>query len=113
MKNSELRPVVVESRTCPDELRSGLRAIQQEYPHRFAARKSARRVTFLRDAPTGLTVEKKGMDAVVHYARKTDAFRALGRLLGESSQPAITRGFSETARFDLLGVMIDCSRNGV
>ena len=63
--------------------------------------------------PAVLVVEKKGMDVVVHYARKTDAFRALGRLLGESDRLAIAREFSETARFDLLGVMIDCSRNGV
>ena len=44
------------------------------------------------------------MDVVVHYTRKTDAFRALGRLLGESGyRPAIARGFSEAARFNLLG----------
>ena len=106
-------PVIVDLSACPEELRSGIQSIQSEDPPRFVARKSARRVTFLQDAPSGLTVEKNGKDVVVHYARKTDAFRALGRLLGERGQPAITREFSETARFDLLGVMIDCSRNGV
>ena len=113
MTNSELRPMVVDLRACPQELRSGIQAIQLQYPHRFTSHKSARRVTFLRDAPTGLAVEKKGRDVVIHYARKTDAFRALGRLLGESGPKALAREFSETARFDLLGVMVDCSRNGV
>ncbi len=112
MKNNAMWAMNVDLSACPEELRAGIRSIQRQYPQRFVARKAARRVVFLRDAPSGAVVEKKGMDVVVHYTRKTDAFRALGRLLGESG-PAIARKFSETSRFDLLGIMIDCSRNGV
>ena len=42
MKNNELHPMVIDPLTCPRELRSGIEAIQLEYPHRFAPRKGRR-----------------------------------------------------------------------
>ena len=36
-------------------------------------------------------------------------FRALGRLMGQGD----LAGFDETPRMDTLGIMVDCSRNGV
>jgi hypothetical protein len=60
-----------------------------------------------------LAVVKNGAEIIVRYAHKPDVFRALGRLLGETGRNAATHDFSEKARFDLLGVMVDVSRNGV
>lgn len=53
-------------------------------------------------------VERSDAGLTVRYARRADAFRALGRLLGGDTGP-----FAETSPFQTLGVMVDCSRNGV
>src|SRR5690606_34416622 len=58
----------------------------------------------------GLAVHK-GDAIAVRYGRPIDAFRALGRLLGEDAGDL--EGFTETPRLDMAGVMIDVSRNGV
>ncbi|KND02226.1 uncharacterized protein SPPG_02708 [Spizellomyces punctatus DAOM BR117] len=56
---------------------------------------------------------------VVSYKRKSEAFRALGRMLGvlfdirEPSDLATVMSWDETAQFQTLGVMIDCSRSAV
>jgi hexosaminidase len=94
----------IDLRRCPEELRPGLQEILTEDPRRF------RRGKQVRFAPgrQGPAAKTQGDQIVISYARKTDALRALGRLLGDEE-----REFSETARFDLLGVMVDCSRNGV
>ena len=47
----------------------------------------------------------------VTYDTKTEVFRALGRLLGAVGEDAWV--FTETRRFDRIGVMIDVSRNAV
>ncbi len=101
--------------SCPPDLRRGLSEIVADYPHRFAASRS-QLVRFLPDpdlAPAGLLVRKLDGEATVRYARKTDAFRALGRLLGEQGAAALRADFRETPHFDRQGLMLDCSRNGV
>ena len=116
MKNREMQQFSIDQRTCPAELRAGLREIQSEYPGRFATTRRARRLRFvggLSKTSGGSAVTKSGAGVTIRYARKTDAFRALGRLLGESDSQAVSREFSESAKFDLLGVMLDVSRNGV
>jgi hexosaminidase len=116
MKNGAVLSLAVDIRRCPVELRAGLKEIQAEYPRRFTTASRARRVRFIGGlhAPAGnLAVTKNGRDITVRYGRLTDAFRALGRLLGETTPQALAREFSETARFDLVGVMPDASRNGV
>ena len=113
MKTQTMRPLAIDERSCPPELRAGLNEIRAEYPRRFAKGNRARRVRFvggLRKTSGNLVVTKGSDGITVRYARKTDAFRALGRLLGENSPQEIVREFSETARFDLLGVMPDASR---
>src|SRR5208283_644212 len=87
-------------------------------PRRFAREKPLSvALTFERDPALkggGLAVAKSASACRVRYGRKVDAFRALGRLMGEAAEGAARRGdFSETPRFDLLGIMIDISRNGV
>jgi hypothetical protein len=116
MKNQAMQSLVIDERSCPAELRAGLKEIRAEYPWRFTKDSSARRVQFargLRQTAVNLAVTRNGADITVRYAHLTDAFRALGRLLGESNPQAMDREFSETARFDLVGVMVDASRNGV
>ena len=102
--------------TCPMELRRGLGAIKTDYPNRFTASSRAQKVAFIKDPAReqgGLAVVKSPARIVVKYGRKTDAFRALGRLMGEEGPVALRADFSEIPRFDMLGVMVDCSRNGV
>ena len=116
MKNREMQPFSIDRRACPAELWAGLKEIQEEYPRRFAKTRRARRLRFvggLRRTSDSVSVTKTGGEVTIRYANKTDAFRALGRLLGETDPQAVAREFSESARFDLLGVMVDVSRNGV
>jgi hexosaminidase len=116
MNDDARKCFAIEETSCPQELRAGLGEIQAEYPQRFSKSVQARRVRFaggLRTTPKNLIVVKNGTDITVRYSRKTDAFRALGRLLGEGDRQAKTGEFSETTSFDLLGVLVDASRNGV
>ena len=97
---------------CPAELRRGLSEIVAEYPDRFD--KDSAAVTFQQDAAMqdgGLSASRSSGSIEVRYGRKVDAFRALGRLLGETGDDG--SDFSETPLFDMLGIMIDVSRNGV
>jgi hexosaminidase len=57
----------------------------------------------------GLRIAQEQGNLQVTYGRKIDAFRALGRLLGMEEASSL----EEACKFDMLGVMIDCSRNGV
>lgn len=100
---------------CPDELRSGLTEIQRDYAQRFDLSSRARKIEFVPEpaAGSGLTVTKDNSKVTVRYERKTDAFRALGRLLGECHAGLKPGEFAEQPRLDCLGVMVDVSRNGV
>jgi len=111
-----MRSFILDLNTAPAELRKGLGEIKSDYPHRFAASGRAPRVVFVKDPARksgGLTVVKSPSRILVNYGRKTDAFRALGRLMGEEGQAAYKADFTEIPQFDMLGVMVDCSRNGV
>lgn len=102
---------------CPAELQPGLKAIRAEFPTRFAEAGAGRaRAIRFEKAPAGavdsLRVDKHDRDATVYYQRPGDAFRALGRLLGETGA-TLTTPFRERARYKCLGVTVDCSRNAV
>ncbi len=101
--------------TCPEELRSGLTEIQRDYAQRFDTSSCARKIEFVpaTAAGDGLAVTKDNSKVTVRYGRKTDAFRALGRLLGECHAGLKPGEFTEQPRLDCLGVMVDVSRNGV
>lgn len=110
-----MRNYSIDLPRVPKQLQPGLRAIIAEYPHRFGDDKSTTPVRFEHVAKPAegnshLSVTK-GDTFVVRYHRPTDAFRALGRLLGES--PNNKTDFTEAAWLDLAGMMIDVSRNGV
>ncbi len=93
---------------APAELRAGLGELLAQDAARLA--RDGAPVTFVPEAGlTGLRVTRAGDGFQVAYGRKIDAFRALGRLFGMAAPGA----FAETAHFDTLGIMLDCSRNGV
>lgn len=108
-----MRPLALDFRAVPEDLRAGLAELAAERPARFKAGKDAVAVRFQHEAsPRGRASAGNSKEGVlIAYARPTDAFRALGRLLG-MDDPA-QASFQEEARFDLLGAMVDVSRNGV
>ena len=116
-----MRQFAIDLARAPETLRAGLRVVMEEYPDRFDAMSGAPvRFEHEPDAKEHLSVSSSAPqdDAIsVRYRRPIDAFRALGRLMGEADAGADANkaigDFTETARFDLAGVMVDVSRNGV
>ncbi|MBU4199606.1 MAG: beta-N-acetylhexosaminidase [Verrucomicrobia bacterium] len=100
---------------CPEELRPGLAEIQREYAHRFDPSERAPVLEFVPEPSrvAGLAVTKDARKVTIRYGRKTDAFRALGRVLGECHSGLRPGEYAETPQLDCLGVMADVSRNGV
>ena len=90
--------------TIPDELHDGLREIMRHRAERFGAEGVA--LTFI-PGGVGLTIARDRDGLSIRYGTKSDAFRALGLLLGG------TLAAAESSSFTLLGAMIDVSRNGV
>ena len=107
-----MHPLNLKLDVCPQELRHGLTEIAAEWPRQFTTSKKALALefehceTFRRG---GISVTFNGTKIKVRYGRRIDAFRALGRLLGQENP----QDFAETAKFDLLGIQFDVSRNGV
>ncbi len=108
-----MRKLAIDQETCPQELKQGLAEIQAERPQRFQPGEGAVPVRLTHDdqMPRGLAVTWQDGAAEVRYSAPSDAFRAIGRLLGEADEAG--QDFAETARFDMLGIMADVSRNGV
>jgi hypothetical protein len=107
-----MRRFKINEDNAPAEIRAGLREIAKEYPARFTDGRGGLTLRFEKDTRhPGLAVTKQKNDILVRYRHKTDAFRALGRLMGEA--PENRMDFSETPRFDMIGVMNDVSRNAV
>ena len=104
------RTLSIDMRRCPQELRAGIKEIQRERPRRFGMGELALNVEFARsDSPHELSVSVDDPTVTVRYPNLAHAFRALGRLLGA----APLAEYRETCRFDMLGAMVDVSRNGV
>jgi len=108
-----MRRLSIDYEACPQELRRGLEELGAERPQRFGVAEGAVPVRLVRDEgmERGFQVLWRDGGAEVRYAAPSDAFRAVGRLLGEAD--ADGEDFAETRRFDMLGVMADVSRNGV
>ena len=115
MKRGHKRAATLEVVSCHQELRAGLEAVRQEYPRRFGGAE-ALKVAFQRDGQRGgggLEASMADGVVVIRYGRVIDAFRAFGRLMGQLQDGQGFRGFAETPRFAMLGMMWDVSRNGV
>jgi len=99
--------LTIDLNQCPANLRAGLGEIITERPERFGTGVA---VTFTPNGEArGYAVRGDAAGLTVSYARPIDAFRAVGRLLGSEAPAAM----AETPTFDMLGAMIDVSRNGV
>lgn len=108
----------VDIKNLPRELRPGIRQLADEYPMTLRKSAATGEIGFTRDDALarrgGLSVSAgAGNKIVVKYGRRTDAFRALGCIFGENGRFSGRRGFSESPRFDMLGVQLESSRNGV
>lgn len=106
-----MRKFRIDFNATPAELRAGLTEIVKLHPRRFVDGMGGKALQFHHepDASNGLAVTH-GRVIRISYRRMTDAFRALGRLLGANADDHAD--FAETCRFDLTGLMIDVSRNG-
>ncbi|MBE3583927.1 MAG: beta-N-acetylhexosaminidase [Limnochordaceae bacterium] len=127
--------IAIDLATAPAELQPGLAEIVAHRPETFVARGATRGVkaagaaesadvvvTFEHDAAAGgdqeqlalsTEVSPDGRRVRVRYGQKAAAFRALGRLAGEVASGQSFTGFSERSGFEMLGIMVDASRNGV
>lgn len=92
----------------PTDIRAGLQEIVREYPRRFAG--GGQPLSFHQQEAAGFQIHK-GDTFEIGYQQPPDAFRALGRLLGEAAEEQ--DDVAEASRFEMLGVMLDVSRNGV
>lgn len=92
-------------------LEPGLRELIKHLPVRFAEAETARSVSFYSDAGMkGFRLVDKADRIEIHYAQKSDAFRALGAIAAAGGNPG---SLEESCSFSSLGVMLDVSRNGV
>lgn len=98
-----------------EELKLGIRAVQERRPELFSDH--GVQVKLVEDEgrePGSYQVTIQGTAVTISYARRIEAFRALGRLAGKlSSGPQEAEGFEEKTGFTMLGAMFDLSRNGV
>ena len=99
-----------------EELKEGVKQLAEEYPVSIENLKDSIEILFEKDSnllKTGGLKVIKNQKITVKYGRKTDAFRALGRILGEKEKVFKKPDFYEIPKFTTLGVMIESSRNGV
>ncbi|MDD5688155.1 MAG: beta-N-acetylhexosaminidase [Elusimicrobia bacterium] len=106
----------IDYKTLPDELKQGVKQLCSEYPVSFEKCSDAKEICFTKYRNFGqvskIKVCKSVKTITVNYSRKTDAFRALGRLFGEIKYPSKS-DFSEKSQFEMTGIMLESSRNGV
>lgn len=99
---------IVQVETAPAELRPGLAQIARLYPGRFG---DGVAISFM--PSEGLDIELTEDGIQVGYRHPTDAFRALGLILGDLLIGSSVRSRSQRRKFDSVAVMLDCSRNAV
>jgi len=90
------------------KLQAALKTLGQEYP--IEPSNDGSGICFEAD-PTadGYRIEASGGETLVHYNLLSDALRALGAILAGLDAD----GQTETSVFMTMGIMLDCSRNGV
>ncbi len=105
-----MRRLAIDEASCPEELRAGLEELEAGRPERFGG-EGAVTLKFARTEDAGLAATWGDGEVEIAYGDPCDAFRAVGRLLGEADPAG--QDFAETRWFDTIGVMADMSRNGV
>jgi hexosaminidase len=116
MEVSLMDKLRIDWERCPRELVAGLREIEADRVKAFTRSGRAFSVQFVQEAATdrpGFAIVPQGRVVTIRYSRKCDAFRAVGHLLGKVQTDAPIEESSEQCHFDLLGVLLDFSRNGV
>jgi hexosaminidase len=93
----------------------GLEEIRRDFPDRFtsAAKAPAIRFQALAERQRRFEIRLHGGEILVSYSRLTEAFRALGIIMGRLEAGLPLEPFEQSAAFESLGAMIDVSRNGV
>jgi len=105
------RTVCVDASEVPRSLRRGLTALAEEYPIVFKPRRDSVCVRWLpQKGEKGYRLVRNGGGIDVVYGRPIDAFRALGCILAGEPR-AGGKSDTQKAHFEMLGVMMDCSRN--
>lgn len=95
----------------PEELGPGLAAVAAAFPGRFG--EAGRGLDFERSERFGFRITRSDDRFRITYGRRVDAFRALGIVLADQAEAAKeSAAVEESPRFDSLGIMLDCSRNG-
>ncbi len=105
----------IDETRIPGEFLPGLNEIRNDYADRFST-DTGEKLAILRDdtlTEGEYRVERDNGTITVRTARKIDAFRALGRIMGALENGHGDLNFSEKTAFSLLGGMYDFSRNGV
>ncbi|MFH1378410.1 MAG: family 20 glycosylhydrolase [Planctomycetota bacterium] len=101
----------------PRELADGLNDLLTARTDRFTASKTALSVSFIKQDAAGdskrIDIKPIGRTIEVHYNQVSDAFRALGVLMGAIAASKPVQAYSETTPFKRIGFMLDFSRNGV
>lgn len=105
-----MRRFNVDAGKIPSEICDGISEVCKKYPGRFSSGENAVDLVFMKTTRQGGAVCKSDK-FVIEYSEKSDAFRALGRLLGEDESNSAD--FSEIPFCKTRGVMFDVSRNGV
>ncbi|AHF92246.1 glycoside hydrolase [Opitutaceae bacterium TAV5] len=97
-------------------LQGGLDEIAQDHAHRFSADGDGVTVRFVLNPHRGshISIRQEDPDQDIHVScgYPVEAFRALGIIIGRL-EAGETVSREETCAFDMLGVMLDVSRNGV
>ena len=101
----------VDFETLPDELQRGMLLLSEDYPVNENKDPDVRMVRFVKGE--SIRVSTDDDTTVVEYAEPVQAFRCVGRLLGDSTPADLAVEYTEEQLFPFLGIMLDCSRNAV
>ncbi|MFH2068713.1 MAG: beta-N-acetylhexosaminidase [Candidatus Omnitrophota bacterium] len=107
----------IDLQKTPEELLPGIKQLKDEYPINFRKNPGDREIAFQpisgSENAREIAISETKKTVSVRYLCKADAFRALGRILGRKNFGRPKRDTTESSSFEMLGVMLDCSRNGV
>lgn len=99
------------------QLKNGIQQLIGEYPISFKKESDSIEICFFQDNEFakrgGLKIFKTVEKIIINYGRKIDVFRALGYVFSDKNKLNIQLEFVEIPKFDMVGVMLDSSRNGV
>ncbi len=98
-----------QAKTTPPELRAMLNELGAHYAVVRGCDGLA--VAFEKDAGGRCEVTVKGKSATIRYGSTAQAARAVGAIL--SGLVSARKPYSESTPFEMLGIMLDCSRNAV